>query len=58
MVIWPFSYLLETVFKILLPGNSLKEMHSLTHYILNRIVLPKVITFCNLLEDLVEKVSI
>ena len=49
------NYLLEDVVKLVMPGSTLRQMHAVMDYIVNHVATPKVLVFCNIVDDLAEK---
>ena len=49
------EYLLEDVINIFLPGSSLQRMHAVADYLVSHIVVPTVIVFSNVIDDLSSK---
>ena len=49
------NYLLEDVVQLVMPGSTLRQMHSVMDYIVKHVATPKVLVFCNIIDDLAEK---
>ena len=49
------NYLLEDVVKLVMPGSTLRQMHSVMDYVVNHVATPKLVVFSNIVDDLVEK---